>query len=277
MAGLTTAAIIGGATLAGSAISASAGSSAADKAASAQERGALEAAAVQREGLAQQQKQFDQTRADALRVYEQSRGDLAPYRDVGSNALLMLSDKLGLSRPAGMEGRNVGSPQFREDPGYNFAFEQGLRAVDARLPGMSKSGRKAKELTRFGQGIADQQYNNWLDRYYRLAGAGQAATGQQASLGTGLTGTLTNLSGQNATAIGNFAANTGNLLENAAAARASGYVGSANAMNSAIGGGVNNMLALFASQGALPYSTPGINPAANDNPLGSWSSMSRWG
>lgn len=232
---------------AGTAVQAISGANAADKAAQTQEAGANLAAQVQREGLTQQQKQFDTTRADALRVYEQSRGDLAPYRDVGSNALLTLSDQLGLSRPAGMEGRNTGNPSFREDPGYKFAFDQGLRAVDSRLPGMSKSGRKAKELTRFGQGIADQQYGNWLDRYYRLAGAGQAATGQQASLGAGLTGTLANVGNANAQAIGNYAANTGNLLENAAAARASGYVGGANATNSAIGSGVNNFLSMYGS------------------------------
>jgi hypothetical protein len=243
----TTAAIIGGLSLAGTAVSAISSSNAASKAAKVQEQGANLAAQVQREGLTQQQKQFEQTREDALGVYNQSRADLGPYRDVGSNALLALSDQLGIARPAGMESRNTGNPQFNSDPGYKFAFDEGVKAVDARFPGMSRSGSKAKALTQFGQGIADQGYGNWLSRLGSLASVGQTATGQSASLGTGLTNTLANVGNANANAIGNYSANAGTLAENAAAARASGYVGGANAVNNSIGGGVNNLLAMFGS------------------------------
>lgn len=232
---------------AGTAVQAISGSNAASQAAKTQEQGSHLAAQVQRESLTQQQKQFDTNREDALRVYDQSRSDLGPYRDVGSNALLALSDQLGLSRPAGMENKNTGNPSFREDPGYKFAFDEGTKAVDSRFNGMSRSGAKAKALTQFGQGVADQQYNNWLDRYFKLAGAGQTATGQQASLGSSLTSNLSNIGAANANALGNYATNAGNLAENAAAARASGYVGSANQTNAAIGGGVNNILSMFGS------------------------------
>ncbi len=247
MAALTTAAIMGGLSLAGTAIGAISSSNASDKAAKTQAAAADQAAVVQREGLAQQQKQFDTSRTDALRLYDEGRADLAPYRDVGTNALLALSDRLGIARPAGMEGRNTGNPEFKTDPGYKFAFDEGTKAVDSRFGGMSKSGAKAKALTQFGQGIADQQYNNWLDRYYKLASVGQSATGQSTSLGSGLSGTLSNIGANNANAIGNYASNTGNLLENAAAARASGYVGGANATNSAITSGGNNLLSMYSS------------------------------
>lgn len=241
----TTAAILGGLSLAGSAVSAISGSNASNKAADAQTQAANEAAAVQREGLQQQQKQFDTTRSDALSIYNQSRGDLSPYRDVGQNALLALSDALGIARPAGHANDNTGDPQFQTDPGYKFAFDQGLKAVDARFPGMSKSGAKAQALDTFGQGVADQQYGNWLSRLGSLASVGQSATGQSTSLGSGLTNTLATVGAQNSGAIQNYSANTGNLLQNAAASRASGYVSSANATNAAIGDGVNNLLALY--------------------------------
>lgn len=220
-------------------------SSAASKAASAQEKGADQAAQVQREGLRQQQQQYDTSRKDALDIYSANYNNLGPYRDVGTNALLALSDKLGIARPAGQENTNTGNPEFKNDPGYKFAFDEGMKAVDARFGGMSKSGAKAKALTQFGQGVADQQYGNWLSRLGSLASVGQTATGQQGTLGTNLTNTLATIGGQNANAIGAYSANTGILLENAAAARASGYVGSAKAINSSIDGGVNNLLALY--------------------------------
>lgn len=221
-AGVAAAGAIGGAVIS---------SSASKSAAKTQAAGADAAAQVQQNALTQQQAQFDQSRAD-----------LAPYREVGTNALLALSDQLGIARPAGMESTNTGNPTFQKDPGYQFAFDEGLKAVDARFPGMSKSGAKAKALTTYGQGVADQQYGNWLSRLSGLAGTGQTATN-----------TSTTVNANNANAIGTSANNTGNLLENAAAARASGYVGSNNAFSSGI-----NSLATIA--GRYANDNYGINP-----------------
>lgn len=288
---------------AGSIASGIMGSKSADKAAQAQVQSADAAAQVQREALAQQQSQYDTSRADTLAQYGQQREDilgqykqsredtlgfyntgredLAPYRGVGSNALLALSDQLGIARPAGSEGTNTGNPQFREDPGYKFAFDEGMRAVDARFPGMSKSGAKAKALTQFGQGTADQQYGNWLARLSGLASVGQTATGQSASLAGNASNTLAGASPTNAlnaasptnalnslgqansAAIGNYASNTGNLLQNAGAARASGYVGSNNAWS----GAANNLASLggmFMGGGFGGGSTGGGYNAFND-------------
>lgn len=220
---------VAGATLVGGIVSSSSASSAANKAANTQAAAADQSAQIQREGLAQQQTQFDQ-----------SRSDVAPWRNVGTNALLALSDQLGLSRPAGMESNNTGNPQFRADPGYQFSFDQGLKAVDARFPGMSQSGAKQKALVQYGQGVADQQYDNWLSRFSTLAGYGQNASN-----------TLASVNNANAGAIGTASTNIGNSLENAAAARASGYVGGANATSGAISGGINNLASLYGMSGGF--------------------------
>lgn len=274
---------VAGATLVGGVVSGISGSNAASSAAGAQERGALEAAQVQREGLTQQQAQYDtsrkdaldiyaRNREDALNVYNTSRSDLSPYRNIGTNALLALSDQLGIARPAGYENANTGSPQFREDPGYKFAVDEGRKSVDARFRGQSRSGAKMKALDEFGQGVADQQYGNWLARLSGLASVGQTATGQSSSLGSaftagnnsaaaGLTNNLANIGANNATAIGNYSANTGSLLQDSAAARASGYVGSSNAWSSALGNTSNNLASLYGmSKGG----------GANDNWLQTW-------
>ena len=54
------------------------------------------------QGIAEQRRQYDTTRGDLLRQYEQARSDTAPYRDAGSAAVARLRQMLGLgSGPVG--------------------------------------------------------------------------------------------------------------------------------------------------------------------------------
>lgn len=207
---------VAGATLIGSGVNAAIGSDAASKAADAQVRGADEGAQVQREGMAQQQRQFDTQQAN-----------LKPWLDTGKNALSTLYDSL------------VGGPngnKFRQSPGYKFAFDEGARAVNANASarGMSMSGNRLKDLTTFGTGVADQDYGNWLARLGQVAGFGTSANNTGAAL-----------TGANSAAIGSNANNLADLYGNRAAATASGYVGGANAINSSIGSGINNLTSLY--------------------------------
>jgi hypothetical protein len=130
--------------------------------------------------------------------------------------------ELGLST-TGADGQPFQS-QFRETPGYQFQVAEGEKGVMNNLSalGMKNSGAALKALTRFRTGLADQTYGNYLNRLSGLAGTGQ----QQAA--------------QNTTAGANYAANAGNTLESAGQARASGYMGAANAWQ--------NSLASFSDQ-----------------------------
>lgn len=150
-------------------------------------------------------------------IYNQNRADTAPWRDTGSNALKMLADSLGVNGP---DAASAASGAFQKTPGYDFSFSEGQRAVDssAAAKGMLRSGAQIKAQTRFGQNTANQEYGGWLNKLGVLAGVGQTATAQQA---TGATA---------------YANNTGNLMQDAAASRASGYVGSANATSGALNG-----------------------------------------
>jgi hypothetical protein len=136
-------------------------------------------------------------------IYTQNRSDLEPWRGAGVNALNQLGGELGGG--------------FRTSPGYEFARSEGLRGVDNAFAssGMFNSGARAKGIARFTTGLADQEYGNYLNRLAAMAGIGQTATGQGVQLGQ------------------NFGINAGNTLENAGAARASGYAGSANAWGNA--------------------------------------------
>lgn len=108
---------------------------------------------------------------------------------------------------------------FQQTPGYQFQVEEGEKGVINNLSalGMKNSGAALKALTRFRTGIASQEYNNYLNRLQGAAGMGQT---QVNSNNAGM---------QNAA--GNIAQGYGDV----GAARASGYVGQANAWGNALG------------------------------------------
>ncbi len=86
-----------------------------------------------------------------------------------------------------------GSPDysaFYKSPGYDFRFQEGANAIDksAAARGKLMSGGIARELTRYGQGFASGEFNNYANRLASMAGIGQtaaAATGQLGSAAAG--------------------------------------------------------------------------------------------
>lgn len=174
------------------------GSSAASKASKAQ-------AASADKALALQDKMYTQTRADSL-----------PWLEAGKSALTQYMGELGLSK-TGADGKPFQS-QFQKTPGYDFQVQQGEQGVTNNLAalGMKNSGAALKALTKFRTGLADQTYGAYLDRVGGVAGQGQ----QQAN--------------QNSANAASAASSMGGLIQDAGAARASGYVGQANAWNGAL-------------------------------------------
>jgi hypothetical protein len=166
-----------------------------------------------------------------------------PFYDVGVNALpeLVAASKY---TPFGMD-------QFKADPGYAFRLSEGQKAVErsAAARGGLLSGGTGKALQRFGQDYGSQEYTNAFNRY-------QAE--RQARLGPlqSLTGMGQTTAQQLSTAGQNTATNVGNDITNTAAARASGYVGGANAMT----GGLNTYLNYTNSQNM-------VNALANRNAM----------
>ena len=88
------------------------------------------------------------------------------------------------------------SDYLRSTPGYNFRFDEGVRAIDAS--GSSKgdllSGQGQKRLTEFGQGIASQEYGNEFSRLLQMSGIGLNAATIKANTAVGAGNQLANLS-----------------------------------------------------------------------------------
>lgn len=190
------ASVIGGGLLGlgGSLIQSNAASNAADKQAAA----AAEATQLQRD------------------MYNQQRQDQQPWRDAGVQALSQLGN-------ADFQ-RDFGAGDFQQDPGYQFRMQQGAQALErsAAARGGLQSGRAMKELTRYGQDFASNEYQNAYNRFNAdrdrrfgrlssLAGMGQNANAQNAAAGQN----YANQAGANAMGAANAAGAAGMAQANA--------------------------------------------------------------
>lgn len=145
-----------------------------------------------------------------------------PWRKAGEqalNKLIPLTDY-----------QNFGMAQFQADPGYAFRMSEGMKGLErsAAARGGLLSGATLKGIQRFGQDLGSQEYMNAFNRYQTeraarlqplqsLAGVGQTTAQQVGQAGQ------------------QMASNVGEALTGGAAARASGYVGGANALTGALG------------------------------------------
>jgi hypothetical protein len=196
--------IIGGAML-GSALIGGAGAGAASRA---QER-------AQREANAAQERMFNRQ----VELQE-------PFRQAGVNALPELVEASRYT-PFGME-------QFQADPGYGFRLKEGLRALEnsAAARGGLLSGNAMRGITRFGQGLASEEFGNAFNRYQAERAARLNPLQSLAGMGQSTAATLGGQAGQYGQNMAQGAAAMGNI-------RASGYVGQANALTGALGQGLN--------------------------------------
>lgn len=222
----TTAALIGSAVIAAGASAISASS-----AAGAQKDAANSASQVTLAQLAQQDKQ-----------YQQDRADLAPYRETGYKALGQLAAG---TVPGGEFNRDFTMADYTADPGYQFRLDQGKRGLEASAAarGGVLSGGTLKALARYNSDQASQEYGAAYDRYRasttdrfnRLSGI--AGTGQQAT-NAGIAA-----AGANSAAQAAGTQQVANNILSAGNARASQYVATGNAIGGAVGN-VGNYFAL---------------------------------
>ena len=151
----------------------------------------------------------------------------APFRKAGEEALNKLIPLASNYTPFGMD-------KFTQDPGYAFRLSEGVKALDrtAAARGGLLSGATLKGAQRYGQDLGSQEYVNAFNRYQTERNAQLNPLQSLVGLGQTSTNTLTNAAGQMGQ---NYATGYGNIGQ----ARASGYVGSANALTSALGTGLN--------------------------------------
>ena len=212
------------------------------------------------QGSEQAQNTIEQQQQAALAAQkaatQQQTALQAPYTTLGGQSANSLTSLLA---PGGSLTQGYGSFQaptgvdFTNDPGYQFQLNQGLNALQnsaAARGGLLDTGT-AKSLNDYAQGTASQAYqnvynnalntynanantfyNNQNNLYSRLMGG--------TGVGQGSAQQLSSLSQQGAQNQGSIDLTSGseiaNQINNAAAARASGIIGSNNAWMGALGG-----------------------------------------
>jgi hypothetical protein len=143
-------------------------------------------------------------------MYNQNRADQEPWRLAGGAALQEMV---------------AGQPNWKKDPGYQFALDEGLRAQDrsAAARGGLQSGAALKAGQRYGQDYATNQFGNSWNRLATLAGYGRDANTTNQASNTNFGNNASNIALMNS-------ANNANAGLMAANARASSYKGVADAL-----------------------------------------------
>lgn len=198
--------------------------------ADASKKGAAASAALQREQMALTKEQ-----------YEQGREDLSPYREAGARGLSQYEDMLNQDNLTKWGGFSI--EDMQEDPGYQFRMEQGYQGLDrmSAAGGERFSGKRGIALQDYGQRMASQEFGAArqrsiqdysmqrseglfrLSQFANLAASGQSAAGASSNLGMNYAGAMAGMS-----------QNIGATMQQGANARAAGYMGVGNAVNSGL-------------------------------------------
>lgn len=188
----------------------------------------------------------DRAAANERAMYEQSREDLAPYRETGYTALK------DIEKMKPFLTSQFGPEQFGQylDPSMAFRQRIGTQATErlANVGGGAISGNTLRSLADYGQNLASTEYGNAFNRFQTERGNIYNTLANIAGMGQGAVNT-------GVTAGQNFAAGQTGLITGQAAALAAGNVGAANAYSGAAGN-IGNMA--FLSSLMRP---PGTNPA----------------
>lgn len=178
-------------------------------------------------GAREQAKSTDRATEEGRRQFERQVQLQAPFREGGIQALNKLI-------PMALNYKPFSLKDFEVDPGYEFRRREGLRAIEnsALAGGMGRSGATLRGLTRYGQGLASEEFMNAFNRYQTNRSAEMNPLLSLAGAAQTSSNTLSDAAGRLGEQIGS------NLIQGGVA-RASGYAGIANAANT----GLSNYLA----------------------------------
>jgi len=123
-----------------------------------------------------------QSKARAIGYANNAIGYQRPYYQSGTAGLNNLTGLLTGSQYDAQGNKTTLSEQdrsnlFQKSPGYQFRLEQGQKALQATQAarGGMLSGGAMKEMEKYSQGIASDEYGNYINQLSGLAGIGQNA------------------------------------------------------------------------------------------------------
>lgn len=229
--------------------------------------GMIASSAAKKASRVQAQAAQDATAAQQ-RMFEEQKALQEPFRQGGLTAQQEIMQLLGIGGDKAAQGygsmaKAFGTDQFQQDPGYAFRQAEGMKALErsAAARGNLLSGSTMKGIQRFGQDLASQEYQNAFNRFQVERSARLNPLQSLMGSGQSATNVLTGAAGQ-------MGQNEASNIYNTGQARASGYIGSANALNTALGQ-IGGMAAQMPMQNAMiNYYNRGA-PGAMDSSINS--------
>lgn len=163
----------------------------------------------------QQTSAINNANALTASIYGDTVNRNAPFVQAGTGATNILGNLYGLN---GGAAQTKAYGDFQTSPNYQFAFDQGNRAVQssASAAGGLYSGKAAKDLMDYGQRLASQQFNSYTGGLSSLANLGQNSANNTGAQGA------------------SYASQAAGLTTAGGIAQSAGTMGSANAITNAL-------------------------------------------
>jgi hypothetical protein len=145
---------------------------------------------------------LDRGRADSLAALKDVGAVYDPVAALGARygaGTQLYLDSIGVN---GADGHARAQAAFNAGPGYAFARDQGIEALNRRraAAGMLNSGNADIDALTYGTGLANQTYGSWQDRLAGLINPELNATSTAATGRAGAASNIANVIGQDTAA-----------------------------------------------------------------------------
>lgn len=146
-----------------------------------------------------QQRAANDAYAREKQFLAQNQAYLAPYSQAGQSALAPL---MALISGQNQQGEQLSPEQrmsyFQQSPGYQFRLQQGQEALNrlASARGRLFSSAQDRVTQNYAQGLASEEYGNFLNQLSGLSNMGYNAASSQANMGANAAPRLGNLAYQ---------------------------------------------------------------------------------
>lgn len=203
-------------------------------------------------------------------LYGQALSQFDPLAGLGSRyggISSQYEDAIGANGPEGLARAKAA---FQTSPGYEFQLGQGLDAINRRrnMGGMLASGNADRDAQEYGQGLAAQEYGNYLNRLNPYVGLEASTLGNVAGNRAGLLQGLGGLYANTGAALGNLFNTGGQNIANVYGGLGSGLAGISTGagqnlaqLAQAGGTGTANILGNIGSTGTNLYNQQGTQLA----------------
>ena len=142
--------------------------------------------------------------------YNALNGQYVPNND--TMMMAGTNQPVASTQPTTAQNYQQAFDNYKNSTGYQFRFNQGVKALDASASsrGILQSGAAMKSLNQFGQGIASDEFGNYLGYLGNLMGTGLNAAGAQAGVSTNMVNQVTANNNAASSALANAALARGN-------------------------------------------------------------------